>query len=269
MSNLKTNIIMGDARERTKNLENITLMGNINNNLQTKFQTNISIFENNALRSTNNHSTLLKLTKGYYDLEPCCDLSKTKAFSLDDGMQSKIIVNQQIILANSSCNRQPLYQENSCNTDQTNMSITKRNFNYPIPITKNTCCSQDRTQPIPQISTENHTKYLPIMSKIKKYHYRTTDDTITYPNFNIVNENNMVGYFKNDIYKTTNSCSTSTSSNNVGHKLKYTVQNANTNCSCADYDDYKIQTPTTPPTTPSNTISNSAYFSRKWSNSCC
>ena len=261
MSNFKTNTIMGDARERTKNLENITLMGNVNNNLQTKFQTNISAFENNALRSVNNHSTLLKLTKGYYDLEPCCDLSKTKAFSLDDGMQSKIIVNQQIILANSSCNRQPLYQENSCNTDQTNILMTKRNFNYPIPISKNTCCSQDRTQPTAQISTENHTKYLPIMSKIKKYHYRTTDDTITYPNFNIVNENNMVGYFKNDIYKTTNSCSTSSSSNNVGHKLKYTVQN--TNCGCDD--DYKIQTTMTP--SPSNTPSNSAYFSRKWSNS--
>jgi len=40
MSNFKTNTIMGDARERTKNLENITLMGNINNNLQPKFQTN-------------------------------------------------------------------------------------------------------------------------------------------------------------------------------------------------------------------------------------
>ena len=86
MSNFKTNTIMGDARERTKNLENITLMGNVNNNLQTKFQTNISAFENNALRSVNNHSTLLKLTKGYYNLEPCCDLSKTKAFGLDDGM---------------------------------------------------------------------------------------------------------------------------------------------------------------------------------------
>ena len=281
MSNFKTNTIMGDARERTKNLENITLMGNINNNLQTKFQTDISRFENNALRSTNNHSTLLKLTKGYYDLEPCCDLSKTKAFSLDDGMQSKIIVNQQIILANSSCNRQPLYQANSCNTDQPNILMTKRNFNYPIPITKNTCCSQDRTQPIPQISTENHTKYLPIMSKIKKYHYRTTDDTITYPNFNIVNENNMVGYFKNDIYKTTNSCSTSqctsqssTTSNNVGHKLKYTVQNTNANCSCADYDDYKIQTTMTPSSNtpsnlPSNIPSNSTYFSRKWSKCGC
>ena len=130
-------------------------------------------------------------------------LSKTKAFSLDDGMQSKIIVNQQIILANSSCNRQPLYQENSCNTDQTNMSITKRNFNYPIPITKNTCCSQDRTHPTPQISTENHTKYLPIMSKIKKYHYRTAADTITYPNFNIVNSKNnkIINHCKSDYQK--------------------------------------------------------------------
>ena len=44
-------------------------------------------------------------------------------------------------------------------------------------------------------SSENHTKYLPIMSKVS-YKYRTTDtsDPVTYPNFEIVNENNLVGF---------------------------------------------------------------------------
>ena len=34
MSNLKTNTNRADARERTKNLENITIMGEANANLQ-------------------------------------------------------------------------------------------------------------------------------------------------------------------------------------------------------------------------------------------
>ena len=79
----------------------------------------------------------------------------------------------------------------------------------------------------------------------------------------------MIGYFKNDVYKTTNSCTScttsTTSSTNIGHKLKYTDQNAN--CSCADYDDYKIQTTTQ--NTPMTSNDTSSYFSRKWSSTNC
>lgn len=282
MSNLKTNTTMGDARERTRNLENITIMEEANAKLllSQNTKTNILTFNNNTLSSANNHTNLLKATHGYYNLQPCCDLTKEKAISLEDGLRTQIDVNSQTILANNSCNRAPLYQANSCNT-QSNLilNVKKDNFNYPVPLKKLTCCGQSRTQPaLPsQNSTENHTKYLPIMSKIKKYQYRTTDttDPITYPNFNIVNKNNMIGYFKNDIYKTTNSCtssctsctSTTTTSSitNVGHKLKYTVQDAN--CSCADYDDYKIQTTTQ--NTPMTSNDTSSYFSRKWSSTNC
>ena len=35
MSKLNTNTVNGDARERTKNLENITIIGTANQNLQT------------------------------------------------------------------------------------------------------------------------------------------------------------------------------------------------------------------------------------------
>ncbi len=290
MSNRKTNTIKGDARERTKKLENITIIETANKNLQssTSVQTNILTFTNNRLTSTNNHENLLKATHGFYDLEPCCDLSKEKATSLDDGLKTKINVNLKTTLAKSSCNRAPLYDANNCNTPMANMlpNMTKNNFNYPVPINKNTCCSQDRAQPNIKInSTQNHTKYIPVMSKIKKYQYRTTDtiDPIQYPNFNTVNKNNLVNYFKDDVYRTTScsssssscssscssSTSTSTSTSVVGHKLKYSVQNTDTNCSCSDYDDYKIQTSSLNQPTPAASTSNSSYFSRKWSKSCC
>lgn len=295
MSKLNTNTVNGDARERTKNLENITIMGTANQNLQTSqnVKTTTLNFNNNKLNQVNNHTNLLKVTHGYYNLQPCCDLSKQKATSLSDGLKTKINVGSNITLANSSCNRQPLYDSNDCNIPKTNMisNVTKNNFNYPVPLEKLTCCNANRSKPNIQInSTENHTKYIPIMSKIKKYQYRTTDttDPIQYPNFNTINKNNMVGYFKNDIYKTSTSCSTScntgctttsstattsctatTSSATTGHKLKYTVQNTNANCSCADYDDYKIQTSTTSQATPSASTAYTSYFSRKWSKNSC
>jgi hypothetical protein len=280
MSNLKTNTNRGDARERTKNLENITIMGEANQNLQTNqnTKTNILTFDNNTLSSANNHTNLLKATHGHYNLQPCCDLTKEKATTLEDGLLTNINVNSQTTLASSSCNRVPLYGENTCNTPQSNiiLNVKKDNFNYPIPLKKMTCCDQTRTQPSIEInSIQNHTKYLPVMSKIKKYQYRTTDttDPITYPNFNIVNKNNMVGYFKNNVYKTSSCSSSSTasttgSSSTTGHKLKYSVQNTNNNCSCADYDDYKIQTATTTLPTTSSSTSYSSFFSRKWSGGC-
>lgn len=293
MSNLKTNTNRADARERTKNLENITIMGEANANLQTNQNTNTNIltFNNNTLSSANNHTNLLKATHGHYNLQPCCDLTKEKATSLEDGLLTNINVNSQTTLASSSCNRAPLYDENTCNTPQTNiiLNVKKDNFNYPIPLKKMTCCDQTRTQPSIEInSTQNHTKYLPVMSKIKKYQYRTTDttDPVTYPNFNIVNKNNMVGYFKNNVYKTTtcsssssSTCSSNTTSNTTsntpnttsttGHKLKYSVQNTNANCSCTDYDDYKIQTAAATLPTTSSSTSYSSFFSRKWSGGCC
>ena len=287
MSKLNTNTVNGDARERTKNLENITIMGTANQNLQTSqnLKTKTLNFDNNKLTQVNNHTNLLKVTHGYYNLQPCCDLSKQKATSLNDGLKTKINVSSNITLANSSCNRQPLYDSNDCNTPQTNMmsNVTKNNFNYPVPLQKLTCCDANRSQPNIQInSTQNHTKYIPVMSKIKKYQYRTTDttDPIQYPNFNTVNKNNMVGYFKNDIYKTSTSCSTScntctttttsaTTTSTTGHKLKYTVQNTNANCSCADYDDYKIQTSTSSQPTPAASTAYTSYFSRKWSKGSC
>jgi len=280
MSNLKTNTNRGDARERTKNLENITIMGEANKNLQTNqnTNTNILIFNNNTLSSANNHTNLLKVTRGYYNLQPCCDLTKEKATSLEDGLLTNINVNSQTTLASSSCNRVPLYGENTCNTPQSNiiLNVKKDNFNYPIPLKKMTCCDQTRTQPSIEInSIQNHTKYLPVMTNIKKYQYRTTDtsDPVTYPNFNIVNKNNMVGYFKNNVYKTSSCSSSSTasttgSSSTTGHKLKYSVQNTNNNCSCADYDDYKIQTAATTLPTTSSSTSYSSFFSRKWSGGC-
>lgn len=280
MSNLKTNTNRGDARERTKNLENITIMGEANQNLQTNqnTKTNILTFDNNTLSSANNHTNLLKATHGHYNLQPCCDLTKEKATTLEDGLLTNINVNSQTTLASSSCNRVPLYGENTCNTPQSNiiLNVKKDNFNYPIPLKKMTCCDQTRTQPSIEInSIQNHTKYLPVMTNIKKYQYRTTDtsDPVTYPNFEIVNKNNMVGYFKNNVYKTSSCSSSSTasttgSSSTTGHKLKYSVQNTNNNCSCADYDDYKIQTATTTLPTTSSSTSYSSFFSRKWSGGC-
>tara|TARA_Y100000591_G_scaffold333255_1_gene375046 strand:+ start:5027 stop:5875 length:849 start_codon:yes stop_codon:yes gene_type:complete len=277
MSQIKTNTIKGDSRERTKNLENITIMTNANKRLDINqnLRTNTMIFKDNTLQSANNHTNLLKSTKGYFNLEPCCDLVKQKATSLEDGLQTSILINSKTTIAQSSCNRQPLYDNNNCNTPESNMisNIPKNNFKYPIPLKKNSCCDEKRKNPQIQInSKENHTKYLPIMSKIKKYNYSKTQsiDSIDYPNFRIVNENNLVGYFNNDVYQTIPCCSSNqtisnTNSTNVGHKLKYSVQNTKTNCSCADNDDYEINTSSLPQQIPIASTNNSSFFSRKWS----
>ena len=154
MSHIKTNIIRGDARERTKNLENMTLMGNINSNLEIKnnFKSNITNFENKKLKTTNNHETLLKLTKGFYNLESCCLLNKNRALSLEDGLHTNINVDNTPIVANSLFNKAPLYGINNCEfhtIPNMKLNIKKDNFNYPIPITKNNCCSEDKPQPKP------------------------------------------------------------------------------------------------------------------------
>ena len=271
MSFIKTNTKQGDARERTRNLENMTIMGIVNSNLQTQTSTSSDIlhFDNNKLRFTNNHTSLLKVTKGYYNLEPCCDLP-TMTSGLEDGLASKINVNMQSILSNSSCNRRPLYDVR--NDRVINPDVKKNNFNYPIPLSKNTCCSQDKFKP-PAQPVVNHTKFLPVMSKIKKY--RSVDNTsIPYPDFTIVNENNLVGYF-NNVYKTSTGCSSrKRHSTNTGHKWKYTE----TNCGCSMYDDYimnnnthttnNTNTHTTNTHTTNTTIYqdtlNASFFSRKW-----
>ena len=182
MSYLKTNTNKGDARERTKNLENITIMSAANKSLDTNNQnlkTNVATFKDNKLQSTNNHSNLLKITHGYFDLEPCCDLIKQKATSLEDGLQTQINANSRITLAQSSCNRQPLFDSNNCNTPSKNMrpNVPKSNFKYPMPLQKNSCCSQKRIQPKIKInSSKTHTKYLPVMSKIKTFNYNQTQE---------------------------------------------------------------------------------------------
>ena len=274
MAHLKTNIQRKDARDRIKNLENITLMSNINNNLSStnSYKSNIVEFKNNKLTSSVNHKTLLKVTKGFFDLEECCSTSKSRAVNLNDGLYSKIRVNNQNVLADSSCNRPPLYHKEPCNDKTENLpnTIKERNFSYPIPISKNSCCDMQINQPSLNLnSSENHTKYLPIMSKVKSYKYRTTDtsDPVTYPNFEIVNENNLVGFFDNNIYTTTNCCAPSqtTSSTRVGNQLKYTVRDAKTNCSCVDNNDYTINTSLTTSSVNLVTSSSSSFFSRKWS----
>ena len=277
MSYLKTNTKRGDARERTKNLENITIMGAANkslNNSNQNLKTNVATFKDNKLQSTNNHSNLLKITHGYFDLEPCCDLLKQKATSLEDGLQTQINANARITLAQSSCNRQPLFDSNDCNTPSKNMrpNVPKNNFKYPMPLEKNSCCSQKRIQPNIEInSSKTHTKYLPVMSKVKTFNYNKTQefDPVTYPNFNIVNKNNLVGYFNNDVFKVQSCCSTTTTTNttNVGHKLKYANYNENTNCGCADYDDYTINTSTLDEPTPITLSDDDSFFSRKWGSS--
>lgn len=279
MSYLKTNTNKGDARERTKNLENITIMSAANKSLDTNNQnlkTNVATFKDNKLQSTNNHTNLLKITHGYFNLEPCCDLIKEKATSLEDGLQTQINANTRITIAQSSCNRQPLFNSNNCNTPSKNMrpNVPKNNFKYPMPLQKNSCCSQKRIQPKIEInSSKTHTKYLPIMSKIKTFNYNQTQefDPVTYPNFNIVNKNNLVDYFNNDVYKTQSCCegTTTSSSNttNVGHKLKYANYNESTNCSCTDYDDYTINTSTLDEPTPISLNNNDSFFSRKWGSS--
>ena len=140
MSQIKTNTIKGDSRERTKNLENITIMTNANKRLDINqnLRTNTMIFKDNTLQSANNHTNLLKSTKGYFNLEPCCDLVKQKATSLEDGLQTSILINSKTTIAQSSCNRQPLYDNNNCNTPESNMisNIPKNNFKYPIPLKK-------------------------------------------------------------------------------------------------------------------------------------
>lgn len=282
MSYLKTNTNKGDASERTKNLENITIMGAVNKSLNTTNQNlkiNVATFKDNKLQSTNNHTNLLKITHGYFDLEPCCDLIKQKATSLEDGLQTQINANTRVTIAQSSCNRQPLFSSNDCNTPNKNMrpNVLKDNFNYPIPIQKNSCCDSNRIQPKIKInSTKTHTKYLPIMSKIKKMNYNQSQsfDPVSYPNFNIVNKNNLVGYFNNDVFKVKSYCSTKTTSKNcshsttnVGHKLKYQNYNESTNCGCADYDDYIIKTSTLDEPTPITLNNDASFFSRKWSSS--
>lgn len=318
MSSLKTNTNRGDARERTKNLENITIMGAANkslNDTNQNLKTNVATFKNNKLQSTNNHSNLLKITHGYFDLEPCCDLLKQKATSLEDGLQTQINANNRITIAQSSCNRQPLFDSNDCNTPNKNMrpNVPKNNFKYPMPLEKNSCCSQTRIQPKIEInSSKTHTKFLPIMSKIKTFNFNKTQsfDPVTYPNFNIVNKNNLVGYFNNDVYKiqstcssTTSSCSsthslhsgpssgsiptktpcsssnpykntnttatTSTATTHVGHKLKYSNYNAKTNCDCADYDDYTLNTSKLNEPPPISLSNDDSFFSRKWGNKNC
>lgn len=280
MSYLKTNTNRGDARERTRNLENITIMSTANkslNNNNKNLKTNVVTFKDNKLQSTNNHSNLLKITHGYFDLEPCCDLLKQKATSLEDGLQTQINANARITLAQSSCNRQPLFNSNECNTSSKNIrpNVPKNNFKYPMPLEKNSCCSQTRVQPkIDLNSSKTHTKYLPVMSKIKTFNYNQTQslDPVSYPNFDIVNENNLVSYFNNDVYKVQSCCSTTTTTNtsNVGHKLKYANYNENTNCGCADYDDYTIDTSTLDEPTPITLSDDDSFFSRKWgsSNNC-
>lgn len=312
MSYLKTNTKRGDARERTKNLENITIMGAVNkslNNSNQNLKTNVATFKNNKLQSTNNHSNLLKITHGYFDLEPCCDLLKQKATSLEDGLQTQINANARITLAQSSCNRQPLFDSNDCNTPIKNMrpNVPKNNFKYPMTLEKNSCCSQKRVQPKIEInSSKTHTKYLPVMSKIKKFNYNKTQefDPVSYPNFNIVNKKNLVGYFKNDVFKVQSCCSTTScscttsgsyntgsiptttpcsssnpykttntstsscsSTTNVGHKLKYANYSESTNCGCADYDDYTINTSTLDVPTPITLSDDDSFFSRKWGSS--
>ena len=81
MSNLKTNITHGNSSDRTKNLENITIMATANQNLQLNknTKTNTLVFTDNKLTSANNHTNLLKATHGYYSLQPCCDLPKKKS----------------------------------------------------------------------------------------------------------------------------------------------------------------------------------------------
>ena len=277
MSYLKTNTKRGDARERTRNLENITIMGAANkslNNNNPNLKTNVATFKNNKLQSTNNHTNLLKITHGYFDLEPCCDLLKQKATSLEDGLQTQINANTKVTIAQSSCNRQPLFDSNECNTSTKNMrpNVPKNNFKYPMPLEKNSCCSQTRVQPKIEInSSKTHTKYLPVMSKIKTFNYNQTQssDPVSYPNFDIVNENNLVSYFNNDVYKVQSCCSTTTTNNtsNVGHKLKYTNYNESTNCGCADYDDYTIDTSTLDEPTPITLNDDDSFFSRKWGSS--
>ena len=208
MAYLKTNIKREDARDRIKNLENITLMSNINNNLSTSnnYKSKTVSFKNNKLQSAINHKTLLKITKGFFNLEECCSLSKSRAVELEDGLYSKIDSNNENILASSSCNRPPLFKDNNCNNKTKNLSKTlkDKNFSYPITISKNICCNVQQTKPSLNInSSENHTKYLPVMSKIKSYKYRTTDtvDSVKFPNYDLVNENNLVGFFNNNVYR--------------------------------------------------------------------
>ena len=181
-------------------------------------------------------------------------------------------LHNQNILASSSCNRPPLFKDNNCNNKTKNLpsTIKDKNFSYPITISKNACCDVQQTKPSLNISsTENHTKYLPVMSKIKSYKYRTTDtvDSVKFPNYELVNENNLVGFFNNNIYATSSCCGLSqgSSSSRVGHRTKYSVYDVNTNCKCSDYDEYTLnptQNVTIPPT---KTSSNSSFFSRKWS----
>ena len=276
MAFFKTNTKRSDARERVKNLENITLMGTINNGLTTSttYKSNSVLFENNNLKSAKNHTTLLKITKGFFNLEDCCDLPKNRAVNLEDGLYSNVKVNRQGILANSTCNRQPLYEGDECEEKTQNLPITEKdkNFNYPIPVYKNTCCDVNPVRtPVNLTSTENHTKYLPMMSKIKSYKYRTTDtvDPVKFPNFDIVNENNMVGYFNNNIYTVSNCCdtnaNTNTNTNRVGHRIKYSIYDSNTNCRCSDYDDYILNTSAQTTTVPDIDTATSSFFSRKWS----
>ena len=110
-----------------------------------------------------------------------------------------------------------------------------------------------------------------MMSKIKSYKYRTTDtvDPVKFPNFDIVNENNMVGCFNNNIYTVSNCCDTSantnTNTNRVGHRIKYSIYDSNTNCRCSDYDDYILNTSAQTTTVPDIDTATSSFFSRKWS----
>ena len=178
MAFFKTNTKRSDARERVKNLENITLMGTINNGLSntTTYKSEIVLFENNKLKSAKDHKTLLKVTKGFFNLEDCCSMPKLRAVNLEDGLYSKIKINSQEILANSTCNRQPLYNGDDCEEKIQNLPITEKDkkFSYPIPVYKNRCCDvRPLPTPINISSTENHTKYLPVMSKIKSYKYRS------------------------------------------------------------------------------------------------
>jgi hypothetical protein len=282
MAFFKTNTKRNDARERIKNLENITLMSTINNGLlnTTTYKSKIVLFENNKLKSTKDHKTLLKVTKGFFNLEDCCSMPKLRAVNLEDGLYSKIKINRQEILANSTCNRQPLYDVYDCDEKIQNLPISQKdkNFSYPIPVYKNTCCDVNPIRrPVNLTSTENHTKYLPMMSKIKSYKYRTTDtiDPVKFPNFDIVNENNMVGYFRNNIYNVSNFCDTTansntktnsnTQTNRVGHRIKYSTYDSNTNCRCSDYDDYILNTSEESSTIPEIDTATSSFFSRKWS----
>ena len=282
MSRFKTNTKRGDARERTKNLENITIMANINKNLNlnTTFKTQITNFKDNKLTSTNNHESLLKITKGYFNLEPCCLLNKNKAFSLEDGLFTNINTNEKTIIANSLCNRAPLYNNTNCEMHiQRNMNEKKDNFSFPIPIKKNECCSE--TKPEPKLDfklNQNHVKFLPVMSKIKKYQYRTSDqnDLVKYPNYEIVNKNNLIGFFNDNSYaidpcNTCNDMSNSNETTREGHKTKYSIQT--TKCNCSDDNDYLLNTQTSQQTTQQQIQQTSqqqiqqapsSFFSRKW-----